>query len=305
MERIGAEIGGFRREWLLFPAHPGAPIVIFLTGTGGTAEWADRETGWSELARREGFALAVPEALPPDPTKPPSLLANPPRWNDASWAYDQQTTTIEHDTGSSSGSDSPFARRSSALPDDVQFLTAVMDDAIFRLGLDSRNVFVTGFSNGAGMTFRIAAESANRVAAIAPVAGHCWVRDPRPARPVPTLYTVGARDLLLPLRGGDVRLPWRNRLVRRPPVADTLERWARALDCAVPPVAQRDDQTVRVDRYPGPVVFDAVTIEDLGHHWPGGRAQLNPRVAGPPSSTVNATEMIWAFFKSVMAPSAS
>ncbi|MBY0458471.1 MAG: hypothetical protein K2V38_14120, partial [Gemmataceae bacterium] len=84
MERTGLKIGDTRREWLLVPAPSGAPLVVFLTGTGGTAAWADRETGWSELARREGFALAVPEALPPDPTQPPAFLANPPRWNDGS-----------------------------------------------------------------------------------------------------------------------------------------------------------------------------------------------------------------------------
>lgn len=273
MERIGSEIGGFRREWLLVPARPSAPLVIFLTGTGGTAEWADRETGWSELARREGFALAVPEALPPNLGKPASFLTNPPRWND--------------------GAPPLFAP---PVHDDVAFLTAVIDDASRRLDIDLRRVFVTGFSNGAGMTFRVAAEAADRVAAIAPVAGHCWLNDPRPARPVPTLYTVGTRDLFIPLRGGDVQLPWHNRLVRRPPVTETLDRWATALGCDAVPVLRSDNGTVRVERYPGPAVFDAVTVEGLGHHWPGGGGQLNARVAGPPSDAVNATEMIWAFF---------
>ena len=87
------------------------------------------------------------------------------------------------------------------------------------------------------------------------------------------------------------------RLVRRPPVNDTLVRWASAIGCAQSPVVRRDDQTVRVERYPGPVVFDAVTVEGLGHHWPGGRALLNPRIAGPPSPALNATEMIWEFFR--------
>ena len=274
MERIRSEVGGFFREWLFFPAHPGAPLVVFLTGTGGTAEWADRETGWSELARREGFALAVPEAIPPDPEKAPAFLTNPPRWNDGSPALFQ-----------------------SPVQDDVQFLTAVISDAVVRAEVDANRVFVTGFSNGAGMTFRFATEAAGRVTAIAPVAGYCWVNEPRPTRPVPTLYTVGTHDLLIPLRGGDVRLPWNNRLVRRPPVNDTLARWARAIECAPLPVVRRDDQTVRVERYPGPVAFDAVTVEGLGHHWPGGRALLNPRVAGPPSSALNATEMIWEFFR--------
>jgi polyhydroxybutyrate depolymerase len=274
VERIGGKIGGFHREWVLFPAKPGSPLVVFFTGTGGTALWADRETGWSQLAAREGFTLVIPEALPPNPTARLSFLTNPPRWND--------------------GSPQPF---DAPQPDDIAFLTAVLDDTLARTGANSRQICITGFSNGAGMTFRFAAECADRVAAIAPVAGYCWLSDPKPARPMPTLYTVGTADLLLPFRGGDVLLPWNNRLTRRPPIAETLERWAVAIGCDPVPELQRDDKTVRVDRYPGPVTFDAVIIEGLGHHWPGGRAQLNPRTAGPPSDTVNATEMIWAFFQ--------
>lgn len=275
MERFESQIREIRREWLFSPGATGAPLVVFLTGTGGTAAWTDRETGWSKLAAREGFALAIPEALPPDPSKPPSFLANPPRWNDGS----------------------PALFDSSA-PDDVDFLTKVIDDAVNRFGVDPRRVFVTGFSNGAGMAFRLTAERADRIAAVAPVAGHLWVSEPKPSRPVPTLYLVGTHDPLIPLNGGEVRLPWTNRLVRRPPVTETLERWAAAIGCSPIPV-NRAEGMVRIDRYPGPVTFDAVTVEHLGHHWPGGRAQLNPRLAGPPSDAVNATEMIWEFFKQV------
>jgi polyhydroxybutyrate depolymerase len=275
MDRLGSKIGEIRREWLFVTPATGVPLVVFLTGTGGSAAWADRETGWSELALREGFALAIPEPLPPDPNAPPSFLANPPRWNDGSPPLFDSTE-----------------------PDDVAFLGVVIDDAVARFGVDARRVFLTGFSNGAGMTFRFAAERADRIAAIAPVAGHLWVTDPKPSRSVSTLYTAGTGDLLLPFRGGEVRLPWSNRLVRRPPVADTLERWALAIGCSPVPVLHesRPESPVRVDRYPGPVRFDAVTVEGLGHHWPGGRAQLNPRLAGPPSNALHATEMIWKFF---------
>jgi polyhydroxybutyrate depolymerase len=288
VETFGATIGDFRRTWLFRSAPAGAPLVVFLTGTGGTAEWAARETGWAELAAREGFALAIPEALPPDPAAPPSFLKNPPRWGDGSdWVGESGRTRAD---GEPPGVTPPSGH-------DVTFLTAVIDDAVDRVGIDPRRVFVTGFSNGAGMTFRLAAERADRVAAIAPVAGYCWVRQPRPARPVPTLYTLGTRDLLIPFRGGQIQIPWHNRLVTRPPVTDTLERWAGAIGCAPVPVVLREG-AVRVERYPGPVVFDAVLVDGLGHHWPGGGAQLNPRVFGPPSDAVNATEMIWAFFAS-------
>lgn len=272
MERHAAEIGGRRREWLYRAAGAGAPLVVFLTGTGGTAAWADRETGWSALAARAGFALAVPEALPPDPAAPPSFLRNPPRWND----------------GSPPLFDAPPA-------DDVAFLEAVLD----RCG--AARALVTGFSNGAGMAFRFAAERATRVAAVAPVAGHFWARAANPARPVPTLFVIGTEDRLVPLRGGDAPSPWLNRLVRRPPVADTLERWAAALGCSPVPELLRAGP-VRAERYPGPVRFEALTVEGLGHHWPGGRAQLNPRLAGPPGAALNATEAIWEFFAACADP---
>jgi polyhydroxybutyrate depolymerase len=276
VDRFRAEIAGFSREWLYHAAPAGAPLVLFLTGTGGTAEWADRETGWSKLAAREGFALAVPEALPPDPYVAPSFLKNPQRWND--------------------GSPRLFAPDAA---DDVAFLSAVIDHAVGRHAADPRRVFVAGFSNGAGMAFRFAAECAERVAGVAPVAGHCWVAEPRLARPVPTLHLTGLADPLVPYRGGDTRVPWSNGFVRRPPVAETLDRWARALGCAPVPDVRSEVGPVRVERFPGPVRFDAITMAGLGHHWPGGGAQLNPRFAGPPSDALDATATIWRFFAEV------
>jgi polyhydroxybutyrate depolymerase len=294
VERITLELGGPRREYLLARPQnrgqmPPARLVVLLHGTGATAAWADAETGGSRVAEREGFALALPQALPPHPDQPPKFLMNPPQWQD--------------ETGT----------------EDLTFLAAVMDDAARRSGADANRVFVCGFSNGAAMAFRVAAELAERVAAVAPVAGHCLAADPRPARPVPTLYVVGSADPLIPLRGGEVRSPWQHRYVRRPPVVETLERWARAIGCE--PIPTKDPSptpprlgeglsppslvgkgdgglgSLQVDTYPGPVLFRSVVIDGLGHHWPGGKGQFNHRIAGQPSDTVNGTELVWDFFR--------
>ena len=264
------------RDYLLFvpalrPLQPRrVPLVVFLHGMGATATWADDETGWSWLAAREGFALAIPQALPPKPEQPPKFLTNPPRWQDS--------------TGT----------------EDLAFLAAVMDAAAARAGADPRRVLVSGFSNGAAMAFRLAAELAERIAAVAPVAGHCALPDPRPTRPVPTLYVVGSADPLIPLRGGEVRNPWQHRYVRRPPVVETLEKWARAIGCEAVPRTESDAGSVRVDTYSGPVLFRSIVIEGLGHHWPGGRGGFSHRIAGSPSDTVNGTELVWEFFKQQM-----
>src|SRR5262249_16737213 len=161
-------------------------------GTGGTAAWADSETGWSKLAQHEGFALALPEALRPDPDSPPKFQTNPQRWNDGSRSMAEFATEhSEMDPMADKNSDShPRIRHPNC--DDVAFLSEVIDDAMKRAAVDPDRVFVSGFSNGAGMAFRAAAELADRIAAVAPVAGYCGLPHPKPARPVPTLYMVGS-----------------------------------------------------------------------------------------------------------------
>src|SRR5262245_1071881 len=136
---------GLDRSYVLhLPRSPGPlPLVMMIHGAGGSAEFAADETGWSSLADREGFAVVYPEGVPVRPPKAPKFLTNPQEWNDGSGRGRQ---------------------------DDVGFLLEILDDLD---GIDTRRVYVAGFSNGAGIAFRLAAEHAGRVAALAPVAGHC------------------------------------------------------------------------------------------------------------------------------------
>lgn len=280
MKTVTLTIDGVNRLYL-YEGLPGpnlqSPVLIFLHGTGGTAAWAAEETGWPKYARSAGYTLVVPEGLSPDPTKPPKFLTNPPRWNDGST---QPGDPLHSDA------------------DDVRFLNAVIDDVFERAQDGSGPVFLCGFSNGAGMTFRYAAEHAEKIAAIIPVAGHCWIADPRPSQPVRTLYIIGTADPLIPLRGGPVRLPWGGRLIRRPAVLETLEIWAAANDCKMVPILTSDQNGVREEIYPpgvGGSEFRVQYVHGLGHHWPGGKGQLNPRIGGPAGGTLVATEAILNF----------
>ncbi len=288
------------RDYLLHTPSSPVGLVVLLHGKGGTAEWADGETGWSALAGQENFALAIPEGLRVNPNHPSKFLSNPQYWNDGSETdFNEFKRLLNGEQLDSHEHFSAFHRNETPVNStrDVVFLTAVIDDVAVRLGGELSNVFVTGFSNGAGMTFRFASERAERITAIAPVAGHCWVESPKPSRFVPTLYIVGAADPLIPFRGGDVRSPWTSRLVRRPPVSQTLERWARAIGCDIIPVLESEAAGVRTEFYTGPIPYRCVTIEGMGHHWPGGKGQLNPRIAGSPSNAFSATIQIWNFFR--------
>jgi polyhydroxybutyrate depolymerase len=266
---------GPRRCLAVRPAGGGPlPVVVVLHGAGATAAWTLDETGLAEAARRHGFLAVLPEGSRLDPARPPGFLVNPQVWNDAS----------------------PHAR---SVADDVGFLDALLDELPRRYPLDRRRVYLAGFSNGAGLAFRYAAERSRRLAALAALAGYCWVPRPQPERAVPTLYLVGDSDPLVPLDGGEVVSPWGG-LLPRPPVRHTLRRWADALGCPPEPRRVEDADGVRVEHF-GPgrdgAVLEAYTVAGLGHHWPGGRGQLKPRLAGPPSDRVRANELLWDFFR--------
>ncbi len=284
MQSIVLKHGGQPRRYLLWRAAAKAlPLMVFLPGTGGTAEWAADECRLPFFAALNGFSLVVAEALPPDPSKPSKFLTNPTRWNDGSLFSISETAVSEMQT----------------INDDVDFLTVVIRDAIERSGADAARVYLSGFSNGAGMTFRFAAERAELLAGIAPVAGLCWANHAKPSRPVPTIYLIGDADPLVPLRGGAVRVPWGNRLITRPPA--TLEHWAIANGCdAIPTDIPGDPSTIETYSHPAQVPFQSVIIAGQGHHWPGGKGQLNPRIGGAiAENALDANRMIWDFFESI------
>jgi polyhydroxybutyrate depolymerase len=268
------DVAGLRREYLIHvPPGPEAPrpIVLLFHGTGGTARWIQEETRFGAFADRAGFLAVYPQGLPPDPDAPFKFVANPPAWNVGGPPRPGLTTY-----------------------DDIGFLRALLDDLSAVASIDSSHVFATGFSSGASMTFRMAAEMSDRLAAIAPVAGYCRVE--RAGQPVPTLFLIGENDPMVPPLGGPVHTPWSGRVVQRPPIRASLDHWARLMGVEPESQVVSDADGIRIERYPGPIEFEVRTISGLGHHWPGGRGQLKRKLAGSPSDRLNANEVIWSFF---------
>lgn len=255
------------------------PVVVALHGSGGSGLDCLDSMGWAELAEREGVLIVAPDALPAETTKPAEFLRNPRQWNSGQHPPDRPRSRI----------------------DDLAFFDALLDDLASRWPIDPARIHVAGHSNGAAMAFRLAAERAGRIAGIAAVSGLCWLDDPRPARPVPTLLIAGTRDPLLPLDGGSVLLPWEFR--ETPPFRPNVARWATALGLPAAPARVRVTNDVLVQAFgvepvaPTPL-FRVLLLENHGHHWPG--APVSPLGAvflGPRLTPINATESIWNFFR--------
>jgi polyhydroxybutyrate depolymerase len=252
------------------------PVVVMLHGAGSSGRRAMRNTSWHKAADQHGFIALFPDAMRPAPERRSNFLSNPQLWNDGSGRG-----------GSSRGN-----------VDDVAFIAAMLDDVASRHSIDHRRVYVTGFSNGASMAFRVGTHLSDRIAAIAPVAGVFCDDGARPDRPVSLLFIVGTKDPLVPLAGGHVRFPW-GATDYQPPVLDSLRAWVETLKC--PTVARRTigSDGIDVERF-GPcrggteVLF--YVVHDQGHAWPGGRAQSPPSMIGPTAGRLCATDAIWEFF---------
>lgn len=158
---------------------------------------------------------------------------------------------------------------------DVAFIRAVVADAATKTNIDKTRIYVTGFSNGAQMAWRMACRAPDLVAALAPVAGsYPAFSDCVKNTKMPALIFHGLEDnkLLYEGKNGDdgpralaVRLATGNGCDKRPvlshPADDdgmTGETWG---NCKAP--------------------ITLYTIAGLDHAWP--RADTSAQ--------------IWAFFK--------
>src|SRR6266481_5272559 len=86
--------------------------------------------------------------------------------------------------------------------DDVGFIRAVIADLGKRVPIDRTRVYATGLSNGAMMSYRMAAEAPDLVAAIAPVSGSMVLVDFHPTLPVPVMHFHSVDDPRALYNGG-------------------------------------------------------------------------------------------------------
>lgn len=273
---------GTQRIYLLhlprdFDPNGPCRLLMVLHGGGGSALFASRVHGWCDLSNRERCIVVFPEAECEDPARPADVRLNPRLWNDGS-------------------SRSAVARRN---VDDIAYLSAVLDDVNRHCTVDPARVFVTGFSNGASMTFRVGVELADRVAALAPVAGHLCVQDPRPAQPRSLIYIIGLEDPLNPFAGGTTRTPW-GKLRHRPPVMDSIHAWVRLIGASETTHLLSDSGDVRAVQFgpgPGGQLVQLYTVAGQGHEWPGAQRTLPRSISGPQTDKLNATQTIWEFFR--------
>jgi len=266
-------VGGRERSFLLYTPEGvagGEPLVIALHGRLGTGAGMEKLTHLERIAAREKFLLIYPDGVRKS-------------WND--------------------GRETPAEKEG---VDDVAFIRALMDSAVRQCGVNPKRIYVTGISNGGFMTMRVAAELSDRLAAAAVVAATMDEETARSAtrlNPVSIMIVHGTNDPLVPFGGGSVHSNAAGPIFSHD---STVSWWAKADGCSqaasVRTIADSagDGTTLTVSTFSGGARMTEVVgyvIRNGGHTWPGGWQYLPVFMVGKTSRNLDASEVIWAFFK--------
>jgi polyhydroxybutyrate depolymerase len=248
------------------------PVVLVLHGGGGNADNAERMTGFTQLVEREHIMVVYPEGTSA------RAFVRLLTWN------------AGHCCG--------YAMENRI--DDVGFIDALLDTLAARYPVDTARIFVTGMSNGAMMSHRLGRELSHRIAGIAPVVGALFGDELPPSQPVSAIMINGLLDKSVPADGGATGGRSANAWDGVPTAANIAQGtyWARADGCAATPTVQeRATSVTRRWECPAGRRVELHQLKDQGHAWPSG--QRGSRLGDKPSTSMDATEVIWAFFASV------
>jgi len=268
-----------RRHWIHVPAKYDAakatPVVVALHGAAMDAKLMEAFTGLNKTADEHTFIAVYPNG-----TGPAGLLLT---WNAGMFPGDLN----KNDKA-----------------DDVKYLGKVLDDVEGALNVDKKRIYVAGLSNGGMMSYRMASEMSERIAAIAPVAGTMAVEKYEPKRPVPVLHIHGTKDLLVPFNGPDKKKDI-GKLLRFRSVDDSIQICVKAngcneksMDSEIEGMADKIKVTRKVygeGKNGSEVVL--YVLQDAGHVWPDSKLPVIPAMLGPSTRTISANVVIWDFFK--------
>lgn len=230
------------------------PLVMTLHGLGATGAEQMADTGWADLADREGAVVVAPDAR--------GLLRG--------WDV-------------TSGVDQPDS--------DLAFLVAVLDDVAAAVCVDPEARLLNGISNGAALTFAAVCAGGVGFASFGGVAGAIGPEGCPDAPSAPITYFHGDADPVVPLDRPEG-------LQILPPARPAIEAWVAHGRCAASPVTDQLSPSVTRSTWGGCAGGDSVTLHVVaggGHTWPGGR-QAPDAAAGPTTTEIDATQIMWDAF---------
>jgi polyhydroxybutyrate depolymerase len=269
-------VGELERNYIVhvpqkYNADTPTPVVLVYHGGGSNAEVMVPFSGMNTKSDDAGFIAVYPSGT--------GLLAR----------------ALTFNGGNCCGS----AMRNKV--DDVEFTRRLLDDLATVVNVDPKRVFATGMSNGGIITYRLASELSDRIAAVAPVGGPMGTETCRPKRPVPVMHFHGTDDEFAPFQGGKGEGVSGTDFFS---VEHSIQAWVLANGCHKEPVVTKqqpqvaDGTTIIRKTYGGGKEGAEVVLIEIvggGHTWPGEPSRA--RFLGKTTMNISANDAMWEFFQ--------
>lgn len=248
-------------------------LVIGLHGGGGSGEQFETSTNLTSKANVAKFIVVYPDGV-------------------------QNTSLLKARTWNA-GACCDYASDNNI--NDVKFISELIDKLLADYKINPKKVYATGHSNGGMLSYRLACELSNKIAAIAPNASTMVLTQPCAAtRPVPVLHMHSILDNNVPYKGG-VGSGFSDHY--NPPIDSVLNVWQSKNQCAQPAKVIVDNSSYKFTKW-----YDCLNnvnihyylTKDGGHSWPGGAP--GSLVGDIPSSVINANDLLWEFFQQYQLP---
>jgi polyhydroxybutyrate depolymerase len=281
-------------------ASPDAPVTPACAGKKGAT--GDRTVTLTSGGRERTFSLHVPKAYDATKRTPLVFLFHGYTMTSAEIATathfaetaDKRGMIVAFPQGIGNGfnaGDCCGTAQSDAV-DDVGFARDMISALDAEYCVDAKRTFSAGFSNGGFLSYRLACELADKIAAVAPVAGGLRLAPAQctPQRPVPLLHVHGTGDLVVPYNGGGIGAAR--------PVSASIEAFRSKNQCAVGAgqnVYSKGDVSCR--KWGGCAAgadVELCTVNGGGHQWPGGDTLP---YGGSASPDLDTSEAIADFFE--------
>jgi polyhydroxybutyrate depolymerase len=270
-------IGGLDRQYRIFLpssyiAGKQVPLVLALHGGSGSAKQFESSSGYDAVAEKYGFIVVYPDGV-------------------GTFEFAIHVWNSGH-----------LQNQYSENVNDVLFLTNLIAEIKADYSINSSRVYMTGHSNGAMMTFRMAGEHPEIFAAVAPVSGTIGGKAtpesddyiiPTPNYPLSIVQVHGRQDLNVMYTGGLTESGYQLGIRSDLSVNESVQFWVNNDQCnKIPTTLNSTKNKITLDRYSGgknntEVVL--VTLNEENHFW----ENMNEAVKAEQFYGESLAEMIW------------